>query len=549
MAEPNFPTGVVDGTTYIYGDKICVYHQESNTWECQTNFGGPITSNEDSSIYTTDVLIPQGLRDAVTAVRQEEVPVSEPSQEIRTQYDANQALLALSQIGAKNVGRAYDLVDFTQNTGTQGYWIHTEDEGGGDVPQEAEFFAFDEDGNQTQQFADVRQFKFNDSGVVGNPGTENKLESARPGDTLIVQETIENHFGMYIVTDITTENAGGVIYRTLGVKVYRGARAFGDVQYMAHCSVRVMRPEVVIVQDEQPVVSTRGVLWYREEDDHLFISNYADGFSGGIGPQWTDLTAGGGGAGVHVGELPPDEEEGALWFDTTRLELYIYYVEGEDGGWLPSSPLGARVSAGEALQQQILGRVDGHDSALNDLYSNQADFLRNQTSNDVTTAFRIKSGGKTLISTSGNVLSLYNLHEPTNPTHAATAGYVDKHIGPTWKWIVDGSSLASQRQAIRWYTSDNITMNLYVHGLTLTGPEYDFNSGPRSNGDDPRELMSIYGLNPEGKMKHILIAPVRNWEFGGGFCAFRCNVADMRIWDPTGLENETPVYFRFGALF
>ena len=40
-----------------------------------------------------------------------------------------------------------------------------------------------------------------------------------------------------------------------------------------------------------------------------------------------------------------------------RLELYVYYVEGEDGGWLPSSPLGARVSAGDAKRLELEGRI------------------------------------------------------------------------------------------------------------------------------------------------------------------------------------------------
>ena len=76
-------------------------------------------------------------------------------------------------------------------------------------------------------------------------------------------------------------------------------------------------------------------------------------------PYWEDLhnQSGTGGSEVHVGENPPDEVEGSLWFDTTRLELYVYYVEGEDGGWLPSSPLGARVSAGEAKQLELEGRI------------------------------------------------------------------------------------------------------------------------------------------------------------------------------------------------
>lgn len=422
----NFPTDPEDGKTIYQDGQVCVYHEDLNTWECKTDQSSlPVTRD----IYTTDVKIPdQDLREEIRAKRVSIPTTIDDVSLIKTQYDANQALLQETVLSAKNTGRVADLLDFTQNTAVQGYWVHTQDEGGDDVPSEAEFFAFDENGDNTTQFADFRLIKFNDNGIAANPGTENVLATARVGDQLVMQELGQNHFGQYIITSITTYNTDGVIYRELGVKVYKkGQRAFGSCDYLAHCSVRVMRPEVVIVQDDQPVVSERGVLWYRESDDHLFISNYSDGYVGGIGPQWTDLTAtGGGGAGVHVGELEPvDPAEGDLWFDTGRLELYVYYVEGEDGGWLPSSPLGARVAAGEALQQQILGRVDGHDSALNDLYSNQADFLRVQISNDVTTAFRIKSGGNTLISTSGNKLGLYNLSEPTNPTHAVNLGYAD----------------------------------------------------------------------------------------------------------------------------
>jgi len=61
MAELNFPTGVVDGTTFIYDDKICVYRQDTSTWECQTNFGPPIEPETDDSIYTTNVYVPEPL--------------------------------------------------------------------------------------------------------------------------------------------------------------------------------------------------------------------------------------------------------------------------------------------------------------------------------------------------------------------------------------------------------------------------------------------------------------------------------------------------------
>jgi hypothetical protein len=55
---------------------------------------------------------------------------------------------------------------------------------------------------------------------------------------------------------------------------------------------------------------------------------------------------------------PEDPEEGATWYDTVRLELFVF----ADGGWVPSSPLGARVDAGEALQAQILSRVEAGEA-------------------------------------------------------------------------------------------------------------------------------------------------------------------------------------------
>ena len=353
---------------------IGTYNAAEDRWEMEV-----ISINTDNEfIDTQHVLVINPVQNSLQEAKVFSAPYADPLPSITTQYDANQALLQETILSAKNTARVGDLLDFTQNTAVQGYWVHTQDEGGNDVPSEAEFFAFDEDGNNTTEFADFRLIKFNDNGVVANPGTENVLVTARVGDQLVMQELGQNHFGQYIITSITTYNTDGVIYREFGVKVYKqGQRAFGDCDYLAHCAVRVMRPEVVIVQDDQPVVSSRGVLWYREADDHLFISNYADGFTG-IGPQWTDLTAGGGGdSSVHVGELPPAEEEGALWFDTTRLELYVYYVEGEDGGWLPSSPLGARVSAGEALQAEINTR----------LASVETDFVSKSKNSTITDAY------------------------------------------------------------------------------------------------------------------------------------------------------------------
>jgi hypothetical protein len=59
--------------------------------------------------------------------------------------------------------------------------------------------------------------------------------------------------------------------------------------------------------------------------------------------------------GTIVSEDPPeDPEEGLCWYDTGRLELFVY----ANDGWFPCSPLGARVEAGEVKQQQIIAQIN-----------------------------------------------------------------------------------------------------------------------------------------------------------------------------------------------
>ena len=53
---------------------------------------------------------------------------------------------------------------------------------------------------------------------------------------------------------------------------------------------------------------------------------------------------------VYMGdEEPENPEEGDLWYDTNRLEMFIRY----DGGWVTTTALGARVAEGEAKQREI----------------------------------------------------------------------------------------------------------------------------------------------------------------------------------------------------
>ena len=292
----------------------------------------------ENDIYTTDVYVPEGLRDSIELDRVG-VPLSlAPTQQIQTQYDANQALLKEVVLSAKNTARTVDLFDFSQNTVVQGYWTHVIDEGG--APDVSEFYAYDQSGANTIQFLDIKTIKFNDTGVPGSPNDDNILAAARIGDYLVIQSTQDNHFGAYVITGLNLYNTNGVIIRELIVKVFEGTRAFGDVEYGDNCSVRVLRPRSVVCQEEEPDVAHRGILWYRESDDILSISNYPTGMLGAEGPQWTEINGGGGDTSdlenrVSAGEAKQIELDGRVSQGEQRQELILLNIGAIQTSYLP----------------------------------------------------------------------------------------------------------------------------------------------------------------------------------------------------------------------
>jgi len=175
---------------------------------------------------------------------------------------------------------------------------------------------------------------------------------------------------------------------------------------------------------------------------------------------------------------PENPEEGATWYDTVRLELFVF---AEDA-WLPCSPLGARVEAGEILQAQILSRVEageakqatltdeldgklnlsggtqskmtgdlymGHHKiaglnapesntdAANKIYVDEqgAAKLGKAEVNEVTNSFRIRGTGGTYISAAGGELGLYHVKYPEDETHAANLKYVNDETAKTKQYV------------------------------------------------------------------------------------------------------------------
>ena len=134
-----------------------------------------------------------------------------------------------------------------------------------------------------------------------------------------------------------------------------------------------------------------------------------------------------GGANVEIGPNPEKDddeyEEGDLWFDTSRLELFVYYVDPIGiGGWVSCSPLGARVEAGEIIQQQLLERVSDGEAAQAILQSKVAG-LETTSGNYLLLTGGVMSG---VLNMNNNYIAA--VRDPDNDTDATNRRYVENNF-------------------------------------------------------------------------------------------------------------------------
>ena len=95
----------------------------------------------------------------------------------------------------------------------------------------------------------------------------------------------------------------------------------------------------------------RSVKDYEELTNQLKVNRFLANEVELINEAIANLAAGS----VVVSDDPPNiEADGQLWLDSNRLELFISYEDA----WISTTPLAARVEAGEALQAEILARVE-----------------------------------------------------------------------------------------------------------------------------------------------------------------------------------------------
>ena len=364
--QPSFPENPSDGFQIKEdlpdgGYVLWTYSEERNAWTYVV-----VAGHIEGNIYTHQVLT---TGNTLLNTLKDANPVDDPiPQFLETQEQVNDFIAGASaKILAK--GQRTELnVDFLQNTLDGGYWVHKDREQEAELPGPATFFALTKSGENAENFDDANQFIFNSAGI----DSAQQLGYACQGTSLFLADIAEGGYGLYVITGVEQIGSpeGGQFICTFDVVVQRG-KAGGPINFNSHCEMKVMSPSPTLVQGEEPFVDDWGYLWYNPGTKELSVSEWHSGETPGSSDvTWTKYSPGGGGGGsVHIGEDPPAEEEGAEWFDTNRLELFVFYMDDEgQGGWLPSSPLGARVEAGEQLQQQLVSRVETLEARNPDAY-------------------------------------------------------------------------------------------------------------------------------------------------------------------------------------
>jgi len=131
---------------------------------------------------------------------------------------------------------------------------------------------------------------------------------------------------------------------------------------------------------------------------------------------------------------PADSPNGTNWFDTVRLELFVRASDA----WLPSSPLGARVTQGEIVQAQLLERVTTGEQNQNKI---TADVRGN--SNDISSMnIRVQQNSGKIANNEQAIAEIQALPDPVAPD--VDKDYVDtelaKKIGNTGEQVLPTDS-------------------------------------------------------------------------------------------------------------
>jgi hypothetical protein len=102
------------------------------------------------------------------------------------------------------------------------------------------------------------------------------------------------------------------------------------------------------VSDVPPVGAPDGAMWFNSSNLGLYVL-YNDGTSS----QWVQTTSAPGAATMYASETPPtNPTTNQLWFNSQSASMFVYYVDATGGQWVEIVSIGAAPSVA-ALQAQV----------------------------------------------------------------------------------------------------------------------------------------------------------------------------------------------------
>lgn len=208
---------------------------------------------------------------------------------------------------------------------------------------------------------------------------------------------------------------------------------------------------------------------------------------------------------------PPNAPNGTNWFDTVRLELFVRVSET----WVPSSPLGARISQGEIVQAELVDRVasieEVQSQPSSDVDKNYVDAQdatkMGNTGDEIlpTSKWKLRApkvdgeGTYSYIKIESDRLCLYHVGDPTEDTHGMSRGYADGRYQFTQQPIgfkIDQSAACTMNPVPS--SGEFCGLNNSSPGSSTSANNYfgNFNAGIRVHTDKL--------LNPEGNKFEVM---------------------------------------------
>ena len=216
---------------------------------------------------------------------------------------------------------------------------------------------------------------------------------------------------------------------------------------------------LIIARDEQDriIFSNSGQIMWTSEATSPGLSVDGKNFSVGLeGSSYFALNGFNGTIDIYKGlnlngadktiNVPNNADEGQLQSNNRRRLYWNENNVGIDVGLEMDAQINMNGGNG---RNKIVNLADPSDDyhAANKKYVDIAvslggtpvtDVLFNNTSNTVTTDFKIVDDSKTYLWITNNEIALYNLKEPTSSNHAATKSYADGKVGKTGDESVSG---------------------------------------------------------------------------------------------------------------